>query len=450
VDPLNISSTPAAYLTRYYAPYALQAAASYLSTSELNRARGKSKPAPWNGSSIPSDVLFAVAAYQPTVNDQLDLRPFAARYLLPWRYEFGHEGFLACLDNPNCKTRGRRISSGPTFHVWVRYPQNQKTTCNEVSIAFRGTNVSSDWWANLRYINPLERWTDDHYRQLRRNIDAIITRIVNLPCYKRATPSPQIVSVGHSLGGGLAEFAALANNPANPRIVKVFSFNASPEVASDLIDKNTLATNAERLEIDRVYQLGEPNYYARTYFREDFPQSRLRCRPQVRNVQFGVFGDAGVLDLHKMQGLAREFVRLSRNEDKYRTPDRQDERVCPTDYKYLDTDEYQAPPPPNPSPEIARATRSAALSRHPNGSPIVQADLRTDSYESTFALSAGMHASPAKLAPRRGFQAGGTIAHRGKMLARSGGALVYSKNAGAVGRADGTNWLSASSYEFSH
>jgi hypothetical protein len=445
-DSLNVSPGYSPWLSGYYAPYALQAAAAYISPAEFDRRRGRTELSSWDGSVVASDVVLAVAAYPIDQKEsRKNVRPHAAKYLRLWQYQFGREGYLDCLDkNPDSECRRalkaegrRRVSGGPSFHVWARYSQNQRVACNEVSIAFRGTDpnksyLSADWAANLRFFNPLGWRYDDHYRQLRRNIDAIVTTIVNLPCYRRATPSPQIVSVGHSLGAGLAEFAALANNPNGPPIVKVFSFNASPETGSVLIDKETLSHNAERLEIDRVFQTGEINKRIRDWAREDFPPSSSRCRPQVRNVEYGVFQQASSTDLHTMKGLARELVRASLRVKDHETPRKQADPAdpadrCSTDYRLPAADEYElpardlAPAPEIAAPPVAPPTRST---RAMQGRALASY-LRTDSFESAFQQPAEMAGSVVGLAGERG-------ARRTKMVAARGAKRATELGSSAV------------------
>ena len=59
-----------------------------------------------------------------------------------------------------------------------------------------------------------------------------MNRVASLPCRQGRA---QIVSVGHSLGGGLAQFAALATKKGKARIVKVFAFDSSPVTGISLL-----------------------------------------------------------------------------------------------------------------------------------------------------------------------------------------------------------------------
>ena len=339
----TVTATWAAGLTRYYAPYALQAAAAYLSVSSFDQTRGPSGEPALNG----VDVAYALTPYAGSTDSLLATR--ATRYLRAWQYQFGSDQYLGCLDDrdTDCQKElpGRwtfSFGGGPAFQVWARthYPHVAHDACTEVSIAFRGTVGFTDWISNA---DPISHYlVDDYYLQLRRNINAVIRKIANLDCYKRAARRPQIVSVGHSLGGGLAQFAALANKPSEPRIAKVFAFDSSPVTGSSLIDRQTLLRNANGLEIDRVYQSGEVLREVRKYY-EQFPKSSSRCNPLVRTVAFDL-SQGSAVGLHSMTGLAGQIVEASY---KFPLPFAVPDAVtdCRTRYRPPATDEDQTPAP---------------------------------------------------------------------------------------------------------
>src|ERR1044072_8617430 len=91
-DSEEITASFATYYARYYAPYALQAAAAYIPLAELNDPLGSTDGA---------DVRRAVRNY-PTKNK---LQERAAKYLQPWRYQFGSEGYIECIEknDPDCR-----------------------------------------------------------------------------------------------------------------------------------------------------------------------------------------------------------------------------------------------------------------------------------------------------------------------------------------------------------
>jgi pimeloyl-ACP methyl ester carboxylesterase len=127
---------------------------------------------------------------------------------------------------------------------------------------------------------------------------------------------------GHSLGGGLAQLAALANKPSGPRIRKVFAFDPWPVTGAHLVEKELLKANSQGLTIDRIYQEGEVLSYARRLI-EEYPPSASRCSPHVRTVKIDAVSSRSVIGLHGVNALAVQMVGLYNDDDTqlaYRTP----------------------------------------------------------------------------------------------------------------------------------
>ena len=316
-DVFLIQATPVVKYARYYAPYAIQASAAYLPIDALNGMRTKLDP---NG--YGADVNYTAQ----NISTDEKIMEHARRAIKSWQYQFGSDAYLGCYDpaDADCQSalrnKGWDFGSGPSFQVWARtrFPHADRDSCSEVSIAFRGTVGLSggDWFSNAdRFGSPY----DDYYHQLRRNIDGIISSIKRLPCYRQAT---QIVSTGHSLGGGLAQLAALANKSTGPRITKVFAFDPSPVTGAHLVDKQLLKANAVGLVIDRIYQEGEVLSYARGLIQE-YPSPKSGCNPFVRTVKFDAIPSRSAVGLHGMSPLAARMVEASYDDDtplNYHTP----------------------------------------------------------------------------------------------------------------------------------
>jgi len=322
-DGRDIEASYVHRFSQYYVPYAIQAAAAYETVARLDSLRKQRIE-----TGLPVDAEFAVQKAIPGPdNDVLALRRHAQGIFKRWRYEFGSDAILDCIDKSDqaCKfeleNRGRAFGSGPVFHVWSR-TRASIAGCNEVSIAFRGTVGSllgGSWFTNLnRFGSPY----DDYYNQLRRNVSGIMKSIQGLPCYKRANPKPQIVTTGHSLGAGLGQFVALATKSGDLKIAKVFAFDSSPVTGAHLLDKQLREGNAKGLTIDHVYEAGEPLYYARNSPLQEYPPLTSRCDPLVRTVEVKA-ARGSAMKLHGIELLATNLVDLSYNEGNpmtYRAP----------------------------------------------------------------------------------------------------------------------------------
>jgi hypothetical protein len=315
-DILAIKATPAAKYARYYAPYAIQAAAAYLSVKDLDDTYLKK-----DGDGYGADVNLAVKkVFGAVVNSGQEA-------VKTWQYQFGSEVYLRdCIDpsDSDCqnalRNKGWDFGAGPAFHVWARtrFPRADREVCTEVSIAFRGTVGLNrwDWLSNAdRFGTPY----DDYYHQLQRNIDGILTKIKGLDCYRQASHKPRIVSTGPSLGGGLAQFAALASKVnGSARISKVFAFDPSPVTGARLIKAKVRSQNGEGLTIDRIYQDGEILSYARSAIQE-YPPAGSVCNPIVRTVKVDAVPGSSAFGLHGMSPLAVQIVDSSYDGNRLKT-----------------------------------------------------------------------------------------------------------------------------------
>lgn len=268
----------------YYAPYAVQAALAYEQVNGRAWLNGAMKKAFGTGSERVKDLLRQRR----------------------WHFRYADR----CLTLGLCRSRYSVDSKGLAYHIWSR---GGLGACSEAAIAFRGSVGSVNaWGANLQDFIPA--WSSE-YDQLRLELPAILAKVQErLRCR-------QIVAVGHSLGGGLGQFAALDADPET-RIAKVVTFNASPVSGEDRFDANSqqrLAANKQGLTIDRVNQQGEVLSY--NYFKERRQTKASECNPLIRGVEFNAGASGSGIPLmsayeqHKMVPFASRLVALSYTND---------------------------------------------------------------------------------------------------------------------------------------
>jgi pimeloyl-ACP methyl ester carboxylesterase len=214
-----------------------------------------------------------------------------------WECHFGHFGSLGCpTRNPDCNA-----STGLEFHVWRRMDGG----CREVVIAFRGTDRKDrgDWQSNFRWVKRLvPRF--DQYDQVREHIGRVVQQIERGGCNGAGT---RFVSVGHSLGGGLAQQAAYAH----PRIRYVYAFDPSPVTGFFDISELLRDKHMHRLGIDRAYESGEILALPRHILEDIYPPAA--CGPSVRTIRFNLLSGRPVSQ-HSIQDLADQMHEMARKQ----------------------------------------------------------------------------------------------------------------------------------------
>lgn len=124
----------------------------------------------------------------------------------------------------------------------------------EYAIVYRGTVGSGGWFSNLRGLTAATPFVWDQYRQAREATAAIVGQIERLHLLAddvlRLAPPTRLLftTVGHSLGGGLAQYIYLKNR----RITRVVGFDPSPVNGTSLIgveQRPAVTANGKR-EVD--------------------------------------------------------------------------------------------------------------------------------------------------------------------------------------------------------
>jgi hypothetical protein len=221
----------------------------------------------------------------------------AARWLQEWRYIWSCEGPVEC---------GVRTAqqSNPVGGLGVQIWARRGVRCPEAVIAFRGTvgGDKGDWESNFHWILrafPIY----DQYDQVRDHISDFVARIERDSCYRKGVT--EIIAVGHSLGGGLAQLAAYSDRD----IRRVYAFDPSMVTGFYSVDPPNRDRNVQGLEIERVYELGEVLAYGRLIMLHYIPLSP--CNPRVVSVRFRVFHGAPIA-LHSLTDLDNGLLQVAR------------------------------------------------------------------------------------------------------------------------------------------
>jgi pimeloyl-ACP methyl ester carboxylesterase len=167
-----------------------------------------------------------------------------------------------------------------------------------------------DWESNFHWILrafPIY----DQYEQVRDHVGDFIGRIERDKCYRAG--STEIIAVGHSLGGGLAQLAAYSDR----RIRRVYAFDPSMVTGFYSVDPPNRDRNVQGLGIERVYEFGEVLAYGRLIMLHYIPLSP--CNPRVVSVRFRVFRGAPIA-LHSLTDLDNGLLRVARGSAPEKSP----------------------------------------------------------------------------------------------------------------------------------
>ena len=200
------------------------------------------------------------------------------------------------------------VADGLGVQIWAR----KRVRCQEAVIAFRGTvgGDKGDWASNFHWILrafPIY----DRYDQVRDHVGDFIGHIERDNCYREGVT--EVVAVGHSLGGGLAQLAAYSDH----RIRRVYAFDPSMVTGYYSVDPPHRDRNVQGLRMERIYEFGEVLAYGRLIMLHYIPLSP--CNPRVVSVRFRVFQGAPIA-LHSLTDLDNGLLRVARGSQPETSP----------------------------------------------------------------------------------------------------------------------------------
>lgn len=214
--------------------------------------------------------LLSSAAYFPERTNLNNMCVHKSSYGSRWvrNMKYSKEKF------PPVRQRNYGVEiSGFDYGVWQDISaKNPK----RVAISFRGTDFKEpgDWYSNLRFVTRFNPGTWDQYQQTRDLIPVLVRKLK-----LEYGDDVQIITTGHSLGGGLAQHAAYSSKD----IKLVYAFATSPITGATSLDSRV---STDDVEIYRPYEAGEALSILRWGSRRliSLPQEN----PKVTEVRFNL------------------------------------------------------------------------------------------------------------------------------------------------------------------
>lgn len=191
-------------------------------------------------------------------------------------------------DIPN----GINLCSGLILDIW--HTNLQSTNSELVVLVFRGSDKRlDDWVTNTRWFTHFirDKWNQwDQYDQVIHYMPYIIKQII------KRYPNSEIISAGHSLGGGLAQLAGYCS----PKINIAYTFNSSPVTGYLSLSEDLRRQGQKDFTIYRIYEKGEILAYARNFTKKFWPISTKD--PKIVRVPLE-FTDGNPITQHSMSEL---------------------------------------------------------------------------------------------------------------------------------------------------
>jgi hypothetical protein len=189
-----------------------------------------------------------------------------------------------------------------------------------VAVVFRGTEAQRlrDWISNFRWFLRFIPGYRDQYVIVSEKVGAAVLNKIKADIYNGGTKyrEVQIVSTGHSLGGGLAQHLAYsfpnvkgADGRLMSRVSSVYGFDPSPVTGWFSVPQELRDMNARGLHIDRVFEHGEILSYIRLVLRYLNPPREKD--PSIREIRYNFVRSINPFSSHSMRVIACELIRAN-------------------------------------------------------------------------------------------------------------------------------------------
>jgi Lipase (class 3) len=226
------------------------------------------------------------------------------------------QGWERWRDVPNAELTKEAEAVDLQLEIWEK-----QSSPPVVAVVFRGTEAQRlrDWISNFRWFLRFIPGYRDQYVLVSEKIGAVVLNKIKAQLEKGNTKyrDVQIVSAGHSLGGGLAQHLAYSlpddikgpNGERLPRVSAVYGFDPSPVTGWYSVSKELREMNARGLHIARVFEHGEILSYIRLILRYLNPPQEKD--PSIREIRYNFVRTVNPFSSHSMRLIACELIKAN-------------------------------------------------------------------------------------------------------------------------------------------
>jgi pimeloyl-ACP methyl ester carboxylesterase len=217
-----------------------------------------------------------------------------------------HPGWTMWPDFPRGETWCAATHNGLHVEVWEK-----SAAPRTIAVVFRGTEFTDlhDWEANLRWFLRFLPWFEDQYSVVGKRLAGDVERelLARLARDPKALDGVEIVSTGHSLGGGLAQNFAYAFPPKGAQssvrpVARVYAFDPSPVTGWSAVASDVREVNAAKLATARIFEHGEVLAFIRLAISYVLPPSKEA--PAVSEIRYNFVAKHNPVTNHSMRRLA--------------------------------------------------------------------------------------------------------------------------------------------------
>jgi hypothetical protein len=225
------------------------------------------------------------------------------------------QGWERWRDVPSSELKQEADAADLQLEVWEK-----QSSSPIVAVVFRGTEAQKlrDWMSNFRWFLRFIPGFRDQYVLVSEKVGAAVLNKIKAELEGGNTKyrDVQIVSAGHSLGGGLAQHFAYslpdiksADGKSMPRVANVYGFDPSPVTGWYSVKGELRELNARGLRINRVFEHGEILSYVRLILRYLNPPKGQD--PSIREIRYNFVRTVNPFSSHSMRLMACELIKAN-------------------------------------------------------------------------------------------------------------------------------------------